>query len=94
MAGILDNMKKMIRERRMTEVLGCVIVLRGGDITPNLLGRKAAQWSNLCCDFGGPFNVIMHVGERWDTKGRENRKRHPSSSDSSKGQRPREGKQA
>ena len=47
----------------MTEVLGCVIVvLRGGGITPNLVGRKAEQWNNICCDFGGPFNVNLHVG--------------------------------
>ena len=26
------------------------------------VGRKAEQWNNLCCDFGGALNVNLHVG--------------------------------
>ena len=60
----LDNMEKMIREFRMLEVLGCVVLaLRGGVLTANRLGRKAEQWHNLCCRFNkSDFNVNLHVG--------------------------------
>jgi hypothetical protein len=59
-----DNMEKMPREFRMKEVLRVyILALRsGGSCTANAIGRKAEQWNNLCCDFGGAFNVNLHVG--------------------------------
>ena len=55
---------KVIREGRMKEVLGVVILaLRAGDdSTANATGRKAEQWNNLECDYGGALNANLHVG--------------------------------
>ena len=40
-----------------------ILALRaGGDSTANATGRKAEQWNNLECDFGGALNVNLHVG--------------------------------
>ena len=51
--GVEDSYDKMIREKRMKEVLGYVIVALGdGANTANATGRKAEQWNNMCCHFG------------------------------------------
>ena len=56
-------MGKMNREERMGGVLGVVILaLRGGASTADATGRKAEQWDNLCCQFGGALGVNLHVG--------------------------------
>ena len=56
-------MAKVIREKGVEQVLGVVILaLSGGASTANATGRKAEQWNNLCCDYGGALGVNLHVG--------------------------------
>ena len=61
---VVDNMFMMPREKRMKKVLGVVILaLRAADdSTANATDRKAEQWNNLECDYGGELNVNLHVG--------------------------------